>query len=56
MAAGDVPSSLLDQELWCNFCGLKTRDLSEYLAHSCIEELRRRGEWPPPPSGSTACV
>jgi hypothetical protein len=28
---------------WCNFCNLRTDDQEQYLAHSCQDELKKRG-------------
>jgi hypothetical protein len=32
-----------DAVLWCNFCGYKTTDQSEYLNHSCKDILEAKG-------------
>ncbi len=55
MTTGDASSSPTEQDYWCNFCEMKTRSVAEYLAHSCIEELEKRGAELPPASGSSAC-
>jgi DMSO/TMAO reductase YedYZ molybdopterin-dependent catalytic subunit/glyoxylase-like metal-dependent hydrolase (beta-lactamase superfamily II)/rhodanese-related sulfurtransferase len=32
------------QEWWCNFCHYRTTDQTAYLAHSCVDELKRQGK------------
>jgi DMSO/TMAO reductase YedYZ molybdopterin-dependent catalytic subunit/rhodanese-related sulfurtransferase len=41
------------QVWWCNFCNYRTTDQAAYLAHSCVEELKKQGRGPgaPPAEG-----
>jgi hypothetical protein len=46
MGTRGQPSTDTKQEWWCNFCNYKTSDQAAYLAHSCVEELKKQGKTP----------
>jgi hypothetical protein len=43
-----------EETWWCNFCQFTTRDMNEYLAHSCVDVLAAQGQLPAS-SGETNC-
>ncbi len=53
---GETASTAVDNvaDNWCNFCGYKTDNLADYLAHSCIEVLEAKGQ-KVTPTGQTVC-
>jgi transposase-like protein len=44
MSTTKQPTTAAKQEWWCNFCDYKTTDQAAYLAHSCAEELKKKGQ------------
>ncbi|MGH7755180.1 MAG: hypothetical protein ACREM8_02710 [Vulcanimicrobiaceae bacterium] len=43
-----------EETWWCNFCQFSTRDLNEYLSHSCVDVLAANGQFPAS-GGETHC-
>jgi hypothetical protein len=44
-----------ESTFWCNFCGYRTENPQDYLAHSCVEVLERSGRPPEEPGASPHC-
>jgi hypothetical protein len=44
MSTTGQPSTAAKPEWWCNFCDYKSSDQAAYLAHSCVEELKKQGK------------
>jgi hypothetical protein len=44
MSTTGQPSTAAKPEWWCNFCNYKSSDQAAYLAHSCVEELKKQGK------------
>ena len=48
---GEPAQDSREPKWWCNFCEFGTDDREAYLAHSCREELEKKGKTAVGPPG-----